>query len=44
MLTALNETLREDYSDDCQGGLDRWNRTLADVGRRAAAAPRRVQP
>ncbi len=34
LLNALNETLREDYADDCVGGLTRWNRTLADVGRR----------
>jgi len=33
LLSALNETLREDYSDDCLPGLTRWNRTLADVGR-----------
>jgi benzoyl-CoA 2,3-dioxygenase component B len=33
MLKALNETLREDYADDCVGGLTRWNRTLAEVGR-----------
>jgi benzoyl-CoA 2,3-dioxygenase component B len=33
MLAALNETLREDYRADCMGGLNRWNRTLADVGR-----------
>ena len=32
-LTALNETLRDDYTADCQKGIDRWNRTLADVGR-----------
>ena len=31
-LAALNETLREDYADDCRKGLDRWNRTLADAG------------
>ena len=31
-LTALNETLRDDYVVDCQKGLDRWNRTLAEVG------------
>jgi benzoyl-CoA 2,3-dioxygenase component B len=31
-LAALNETLREDYIADCQKGIDRWNRTLADVG------------
>ena len=33
MLNALNETLREDYADDSVGGLTRWNRTLAEVGR-----------
>ena len=32
-LAALNETLRDDYTADCQKGVDRWNRTLADVGR-----------
>jgi benzoyl-CoA 2,3-dioxygenase component B len=32
-LAALNETLRDDYIVDCQKGVDRWNRTLADVGR-----------
>ncbi len=31
-LAALNETLRDDYRDDCQKGLDRWNRTLAEAG------------
>ncbi len=31
-LTALNETLRDDYIADCQKGVDRWNRTLARVG------------
>jgi benzoyl-CoA 2,3-dioxygenase component B len=31
-LTALNVTLRDDYVDDCQKGVDRWNRTLAAVG------------
>ena len=31
-LSALNETLREDYVGDCQKGVDRWNRSLADVG------------
>jgi benzoyl-CoA 2,3-dioxygenase component B len=30
-LSALNETLREDYIADCQKGVDRWNRTLAEV-------------
>jgi benzoyl-CoA 2,3-dioxygenase component B len=28
----LNETLRDDYIADCQKGVDRWNRTLAEVG------------
>jgi benzoyl-CoA 2,3-dioxygenase component B len=28
-LTALNETLRDDFVADCRKGLDRWNRTLA---------------
>jgi benzoyl-CoA 2,3-dioxygenase component B len=32
-LTALNETLRDDYIVDCQKGVDRWNRVLADVNR-----------
>jgi len=31
-LAALNQTLREDYATDCQKGVDRWNRTLAEVG------------
>jgi benzoyl-CoA 2,3-dioxygenase component B len=31
-LSALNTTLRDDYVDDCQKGVDRWNRTLAEVG------------
>jgi benzoyl-CoA 2,3-epoxidase subunit B len=31
-LSALNTTLREDYIDDCQNGVDRWNRTLEPVG------------
>ena len=31
-LAALNESLRDDYTLDCQKGVDRWNRTLADVG------------
>jgi len=32
-LTALNETLRDDYVADCRKGIERWNRTLAEVGR-----------
>src|SRR5437764_6130069 len=31
-LAALNQTLRDDYVADCQKGVDRWNRTLAEVG------------
>ncbi len=31
-LSALNATLRADYIADCQKGVDRWNRTLAEVG------------
>jgi len=31
-LAALNETLRDDYADDCQKGVDRWNRTIAEAG------------
>ncbi len=31
-LAALNETLRDDYGEDCQKGVDRWNRTLAEAG------------
>ena len=38
-LAALNETLRDDYVADCQKGVDRWNRTLAEVGPRAARCP-----
>jgi benzoyl-CoA 2,3-dioxygenase component B len=33
-LAGLNETLREDYIADCQKGVDRWNRTLGEVGAR----------
>ncbi|HZA00295.1 MAG TPA: benzoyl-CoA 2,3-epoxidase subunit BoxB [Acidimicrobiales bacterium] len=32
-LAALNETLRDDYVADCRKGVERWNRTLAAVGR-----------
>ena len=30
-LAALNETLRDDYIVDCQKGIDRWNRALAEA-------------
>jgi len=31
-LAGLNETLRDDYSEDCLKGVDRWNRALGDAG------------
>ena len=31
-LAALNETLREDYTEDCRKGLDRWNRSITEAG------------
>lgn len=31
-LASLNETLREDYAEDCRKGLERWNRSLSEVG------------
>ncbi|MCL5077144.1 MAG: benzoyl-CoA 2,3-epoxidase subunit BoxB [Actinobacteria bacterium] len=31
-LLALNETLRDDYIEDCAKGVERWNRTLQEVG------------
>jgi benzoyl-CoA 2,3-epoxidase subunit B len=31
-VAALNQTLRDDYVADCRKGVDRWNRTLAQVG------------
>jgi benzoyl-CoA 2,3-dioxygenase component B len=31
-LLALNEGLRDDYVDDCQKGVSRWNRTLREAG------------
>ncbi len=29
---AMNEVLRDQYVDDCQRGVDRWNKQLADAG------------
>ncbi len=29
---AMNEVLRDEYVEDCQRGLDRWNKRLADAG------------
>ena len=31
-LMAINERLRDDYIDDCQRGVDRWNKIIADNG------------
>jgi benzoyl-CoA 2,3-dioxygenase component B len=31
-LTGLNTDLRREYVSDCQGGVKRWNRILADAG------------
>ena len=31
-LTSINERLRNDYRDDCQRGVDRWNKIIADSG------------
>jgi benzoyl-CoA 2,3-dioxygenase component B len=30
--TAMNEVLRDAYVEDCQRGVDRWNKKLADAG------------
>jgi benzoyl-CoA 2,3-epoxidase subunit B len=32
MRTALNEVLRAEYVKDCQRGVDRWNKTIAEEG------------
>ncbi|MEZ4403403.1 MAG: benzoyl-CoA 2,3-epoxidase subunit BoxB [Kofleriaceae bacterium] len=32
MRTALNEVLRGEYIKDCQRGVDRWNKTIAEEG------------
>ena len=31
-LTSINERLRNDYRDDCQKGIDRWNKMLTKAG------------
>jgi benzoyl-CoA 2,3-dioxygenase component B len=28
----MNEVLRDDYLDDCQRGVDRWNKALEEAG------------
>ncbi len=32
MRNAMNEVLRDAYTADCQRGVDRWNKKLADAG------------
>jgi benzoyl-CoA 2,3-dioxygenase component B len=32
LLSAVNHVLQSDYVDDCQRGIDRWNKALAAVG------------
>ena len=29
---AMNEVLRDEYADDCQRGVDRWNKRLEEAG------------
>ncbi len=29
---AMNEVLRDEYVEDCQRGVDKWNRTIAQAG------------
>jgi benzoyl-CoA 2,3-dioxygenase component B len=31
-LTALNMRLRDDYTDDCARGVDRWNKVIEKIG------------
>ncbi len=31
-LTAVNERLRDEYTDDCRRGLDKWNKIIAEAG------------
>ena len=31
-LTAVNMRLRDDYTADCQRGLERWNKVIAKTG------------
>ncbi|MFZ5470654.1 MAG: benzoyl-CoA 2,3-epoxidase subunit BoxB [Myxococcota bacterium] len=32
MRSAMNEVLRDGYVEDCQRGVDRWNKVLAEAG------------
>ena len=34
---AMNEVLRDDYVEDCQRGVDRWNKRIEEAGPRATA-------
>ena len=45
-LTAINMRLRDDYTADCQRGLDRWNKIIERTGveLQARAAARGVPP
>ena len=45
-LTAINMRLRDDYTADCQRGLDRWNKIIERTGVavQARAAARRLPP
>ena len=45
-LVGLNTDLRREYIADCQNGVNRWNKILAEAGltQRLRAAARRVQP
>ena len=38
---AMNEVLRDEYVEDCQRGVDRWNKRLGGGGPRRAPAPAR---
>jgi len=31
-LTAINERLRDDYINDCQRGVDKWNKIISNAG------------
>ena len=37
MRNAMNEVLRDEYVEDCQRGVDKWNRTIAEAGIRLRA-------
>ena len=34
--TAMNEVLRDNYVEDCQRAVDKWNRTLERFGQAPA--------